>query len=158
VFGAMFAPRHEVAAGELVRVARPGATVAVTCWTPDGLNGQMFVTLGKHLPPSPPEIRPPLLWGVEEHVRELFAASGGNLTFERRMAHMEVDLGFDDYMDYVEHALGPVVLAKAALEPQGKWDAARADLRELYGRHAEQVNGGTRAKSEYLLTLVELPQ
>ena len=70
-FGVMFAPRHEQAASELARVARPGATIAVTAWTPEGLNGQMFKTVGSYMPAPPPELKPPVMWGEEEHVRSL---------------------------------------------------------------------------------------
>ena len=56
-FGVIFAPRHEHAASELARVARPGATVAFTAWTPEGLNGQMFRTIGSYMPPPPPQVR-----------------------------------------------------------------------------------------------------
>src|SRR3954451_4080731 len=67
VFGAMFAPDQERTAAELLRVAKPGGTIAVGAWTPDGLNGQMFTTMGRHQPP-PPGFQPPTLWGSEEHV------------------------------------------------------------------------------------------
>lgn len=157
VFGAMFAPRHDVAAGELARVARPGGLVVVTGWTPEGLNGQMFATLGKHLPPMPPEIKPPLLWGVEDHMRELFAPSGGEVSFERRMLVFEEERDIDEQMEYVEKNLGPVVLAKAALEPQGKWDEARADLKKLYADADEGSDGIYRSRAEYLMTVVQLP-
>lgn len=156
VFGAMFAPRHEVAATELTRVARPGGLVAVTGWTPEGLNGQVFALLAKYMPPPPPEIRPPVLWGVEDHVRELFAPSGGQVSFERRMLVLEEDRSLEEQMQYMEANLGPVVLTKAALEPQGKWDEARAELMALYGDADEGSDGTFVARAEYLLTVVEL--
>ncbi len=59
-FGVMFAPLHEMAAGELMRVARPGATIGVTAWTPEGLNGRMFKTIGSYMPTPPPELKPPV--------------------------------------------------------------------------------------------------
>ena len=64
-FGVIFAPRHELTAGELARVARAGATVAFTAWTPEGMNGQMFRTIGSYMPPPPPELGSPVQWGVE---------------------------------------------------------------------------------------------
>jgi ubiquinone/menaquinone biosynthesis C-methylase UbiE len=75
-FGVMFAPRQEVAVGELTRVARPGATIAVAAWTPEGVVGRTFRTVSSHMPPPPPELSPPVKWGEEEHVRSLFSASG----------------------------------------------------------------------------------
>ena len=82
-FGTMFAPRHERAAAELVRVTRPGGTIAVAAWTPEGGNGQMFKTVGSHMPPPPPDLKPPTLWGTEQHMRELFEPHGVELDFER---------------------------------------------------------------------------
>src|SRR5215831_16691899 len=71
VFGAMFAPDHKRAAAELVRVTRPGGTIALASWTPDGFVGSMFTTVASHVPP-PPGLSSPLLWGTEEHLAELF--------------------------------------------------------------------------------------
>ncbi len=153
VFGAMFAPRHEVAAAELVRVARPGARIVVTAWTPEGMNGQVFETLGKHLPPPPDGFVPPALWGAEEHVRELFSAPGLEVAFEKRAATVEFE-SVARWMDYCEENLGPVVTAKAALEPQGKWGPARAALTALEDGYNEAEDGSMLAGAEYLLTVV----
>jgi len=71
VFGSMFAPDHRRAAAELVRVTRPGGTIALASWTPDGFIGSMFQTIGAHVPP-PPGLASPLLWGTEEHLDDLF--------------------------------------------------------------------------------------
>ena len=71
-FGAIFAPRHQVVAGELLRVARPGATIAMANWPPEGWVGQFFLTMLPFMPPPPPGATPPLAWGVEDHVRSLF--------------------------------------------------------------------------------------
>src|SRR4051812_4016515 len=75
VFGAMFAPDQARTAAELLRVTRPGGTIAVSAWTPEGLNGQLFIAMGRHTPPPPPGFQPPVLWGSEEHVRALFAGA-----------------------------------------------------------------------------------
>ena len=80
-FGTMFAPRHEVAADELLRVCRPGGLVAVAAWTPDGLNGRMFRTVSSHMPAPPPELKPPALWGDEDHMRGLMERPGVTLEF-----------------------------------------------------------------------------
>jgi SAM-dependent methyltransferase len=71
VFGSMFAPDQPRAAGELVRVTRPGGTIGLASWTPSGFIGQMFKTVGSHVPP-PPGLASPLLWGTEERLAELF--------------------------------------------------------------------------------------
>ena len=81
--GAMFAPRHDVTAAELARVCAPGGMVAMANWAPEGGIGEFFATLGKHMPPPPPGLRPPVLWGSEDHVRELFEPHGLELEFDR---------------------------------------------------------------------------
>jgi SAM-dependent methyltransferase len=153
IFGAMFAPRHQMAADELVRVARPGAVIAVTAWTPEGMNGQMFKTLGEHMPPPPEGFMPPAMWGTEEHVRELFSGPGLEVECEKRMATIEFESA-EQWMDHCEENLGPIVMAKAALGPQGKWEAARADLDALENRFNEADDGTMCAHAEYLLTKV----
>ena len=75
VFGAMFAPDHATTAAELIRVCRQGGLIAVTGWTPEGLNGQTFIRLGSLMGPPPEGVQPPILWGTETHVRELFAVT-----------------------------------------------------------------------------------
>jgi SAM-dependent methyltransferase len=153
VFGTMFAPDQERAAAELLRVVRPGGTVAVAAWTPQGLNGQLFVTIAKHMPPPPEGFKPPVLWGVEDVVRGLFDGAE-EVTTERRHAIDNVRAeSADAWVGYLEQVLGPVVLAKRALEPEGRWDAARADLVALYEQHNEAPDGTLLAHPEYLLTL-----
>ena len=70
--GAMFAPHHQDVADELVRVCRPGGTIGMLNWTPEGMIGALFRTMGPFAPPPPPGAQPPPLWGGEDHVRELF--------------------------------------------------------------------------------------
>ena len=72
VFGCMFTPSHERAASEIARVTRPGGTVALASWVPDGFIGQMFNVIKEHAAPAP-GIPSPMLWGQESHLRELFA-------------------------------------------------------------------------------------
>jgi ubiquinone/menaquinone biosynthesis C-methylase UbiE len=155
-FGVMFAPRQELAAGELARVARPGATIVFTAWTPEGLNGQMFKTVGSYMPPPPPGLEPPVMWGNEDHVRSLFESTGAELTFERHMVTFEHESAVS-WLEYNERVLGPTIMAKAALEPQGRWDALRDELVKLYTDGNEAEDGTFRARAEYLLTIARLP-
>jgi SAM-dependent methyltransferase len=155
-FGVMFAPRQQVAAEELVRVARPGATIGVTAWTPEGFVGATFRASASYMPPMPAELAPPVMWGDEQHVRSLFADSGAEVTCERRTvtfsgATPEAWLADDERM------LGPAVMAKAALEPQGRYGELREDVLKLYGSFNEADDGSFRVQSEYLLTLARLP-
>jgi SAM-dependent methyltransferase len=151
-FGTMFAPRHQRAADELVRVARPGAVIGVTAWTPEGLNGELFKTLGAHLP-SPPELEPPVRWGDEAYVRDLFSGPGLEVSCERRAISVSRE-SVEAWVAHGEQALGPMVMAKAALEPQGRWEAARSDLVDLYERYNRATDGTLEAPAEYLLTVV----
>jgi ubiquinone/menaquinone biosynthesis C-methylase UbiE len=155
-FGVIFAPRHEQAASELARVARPGARIAFTAWTPEGLNGQMFQTMGKHMPPPPPEVTSPVMWGTPEHTRKLFAPSGVELSFERHMVTFTADSP-ESWVQYNERVLGPTIIAKSMLEPQGKWEALREDLIELYRERNEAQDGSLRVSAEYLLGVGQVP-
>jgi SAM-dependent methyltransferase len=153
-FGVIFAPRHQHAANELARVARAGATVAFTAWTPEGLSGQMFKTIGAHMPPPPPEAESPLLWGEEDHVRSLFGDA--ELSFERRTVTFSHDSP-ESWVAYNERVLGPTIMTKAALEPQGKWEQCKTDLIGLYREADEGSDGGFTAPAEYLLTVARMP-
>jgi SAM-dependent methyltransferase len=155
-FGAMFAPRHEQAAAELVRVCRPGGIVAAAAWTPEGGNGQMFKTVASHMPPPPPELKPPVMWGDEEYMRELFGPLDVELEFGRDNVIFEAESP-EAWLEYNERVLGPMVMARAALEPQGKWDALHSDLLDLYRRLNRSDDGSFRAEGEYLITIARVP-
>lgn len=155
-FGVMFAPRQPVAAAELVRVARPGATIGVTAWTPEGFVGASFRASASYMPPMPSELKPPVMWGNEEHVRSLFADSSADVTCERctvTFSGSNAEAWFADD----ERMLGPAVMAKAALEPQGRYDELRQDMLDLYARFNAADDGSFRVEAEYLLTLVTVP-
>lgn len=155
-FGTMFAPRHAQAAAELVRVCRPGGTIAVAAWTPEGANGQMFKTVGSHMPPPPPELKPPTMWGNDGYMRELFGPLGVELSFDRANVVFEGESP-EAWVEYNERVLGPMVMARAALEPQGKWQALRDDLVELYRRNNLATDGSLRVEAEYLVTIARVP-
>ncbi len=155
-FGVMFAPRQQQAAEELLRVARPGGLIAIAAWTPTGLMGQMFATIASYMPPAPPELRPPVMWGVEEHVRGLFASSAAELSFELRTITFTHDSP-ESWVAYNERLLGPFIMAKAALEPQGTYEQLKAELIGLYSEANEAADGTLAAPAEYLVTLARLP-
>jgi SAM-dependent methyltransferase len=155
-FGVMFAPRHHQAAAELTRVARPGGTVGVTAWTPDGLIGRTFKVVGSFMPPPPPELQPPVSWGTEEHIGELFAGSGAELSLERRTVTFTHDSA-EGWLDDDERILGPAIMAKAALEPQGRYGELRQAMLDLYGGANEAEDGTFSVQAEYLLTVAQLP-
>jgi SAM-dependent methyltransferase len=155
-FGVMFAPRQEHTAGELRRVARPGARIVFTAWTPEGLNGRMFKVVGSYMPPPPPELKAPVTWGSEDHVRTLFEGAGVELAFERRTVAFTHESP-ESWVQYNERVLGPTIMARAALEPQGRWDELRAELVELYRDSNESRDGSFRVSAEYLLTVARMP-
>jgi ubiquinone/menaquinone biosynthesis C-methylase UbiE len=155
-FGVIFAPRQQVAAAELARVARPGATIVLTAWTPRGINGQMFKTVGSYMPAPPPGVGSPMMWGDEDHVRSLLEATGAELSFERQMVAFEHESP-TDWLEYNERVLGPTIMAKTMLEPQGKWDALREDLVKLYTDANEARDGRFLVRAEYLVTVARMP-
>jgi SAM-dependent methyltransferase len=155
-FGVMFAPRHAVAAAELVRVTRPGGEIVVAAWEPDGFVGRLFRISASYMPPPPEGFQPPVMWGTEEHMRALFGPSGAELTFE----HRTVPFGHDSaeaWMERDERILGPTVLAKAALEQQGRYGELRRELLELHEEVNEASDGSFLARAEYLVTVARLP-
>jgi ubiquinone/menaquinone biosynthesis C-methylase UbiE len=130
VFGCMFAPRHRVAAAELARVLRPGGRLAVSAWTPEGAMGEFFRTLGGYLPPPPEFVQPPLLWGSEDHVRDLFADTGVEVEFTREVLEFP-RMSLDDEIEFATSKFGQLIMARRMLEPQGRWTALIEDLRRL---------------------------
>jgi SAM-dependent methyltransferase len=151
VFGCMFAPDQRAAAAEIARVLEPGGRIAIAAWTPEGAMGKFFATSASHMPPPPEGFQPPVLWGTEDHVRELFEGTG----VEPELEKVTVDFVGESpeaMLAEFEQKLPPLVAAKAALEPQGKWDALRADVLEVYESTNEAGDSGYRAPAEYLVT------
>ena len=156
VFGVQFAPRHGHAAGELVRVCRPGGAIGLVSWTPEGLIGQMFAILSRYLPAPPSFASPPPLWGSEEHVSGLFDGSDVALEFERA-TNPFVFPSIDEYMTFFEERYGPSLKTRERLRAQGTWERCRAELRELYESLNRASDGGVHLESEYLLAIGRRP-
>ncbi len=155
-FGVMFAPRQRVAAAELVRVARPGGEIVVAAWTPDGIVGRMFRATAPYMPPPPEEFVPPVKWGEADHVRGLFEGTGAELSFEQRSVPFEGE-SVEAWVAKDETILGPSVMAKAALEQQGRYEELRRDVVEIYSGFNEASDGSFRGSAEYLVTVAKLP-
>jgi ubiquinone/menaquinone biosynthesis C-methylase UbiE len=151
VFGCMFAPDHQAAAGQIARVMKPGGRMAICSWTPEGNIGRFFMTTASHMPPPPEGFQPPVLWGTEDHVRSLFEGSGVEPEFERTA----VDFVFDSPQAVLEEystKLGPLVVARAALEAEGKWESLADELLALYEDINTSDHGDLRFPGEYLVT------
>jgi ubiquinone/menaquinone biosynthesis C-methylase UbiE len=147
MFGAMFAPRPEQTAAELLRVCAPGGSIAMANWTPAGFIGQMFKTTAAHVPP--PSIPSPLLWGDEAAVRERFGSGVSGLQFNRRMVSFSLPMRPEQTVDYFRAWYGPTLRAFSALDEHGQ-SALRRDLRELWSEHNQATDGSTHVESEYL--------
>jgi SAM-dependent methyltransferase len=149
-FGCMFAPRHEIVAREIARVLRPAGQVGFCSWTPEGAIGDFFRTVAMHVPPPPPFVSPPLLWGTEVHLERLFAGTGLTFAYDRAI----VDFRFDSIpatVETYEREFGPIMMARELLEPQGLWQALRDDLGDMFNRNNVASNGAAHIPAEYLL-------
>ncbi len=157
-FGAMFAPRHQRTADELVRVCRPGGAVVMANWTPPGAVGQMFKLMSSHMPPPPDYASPPPMWGTEDHVRELFAPHDLDLSFEHRFQRLRDDSA-DSYITFMETYFGPMIAAKGLLSQSDEWDGVRAGLVSLYDDFVvEDDSSPWAADAEYLLVVGRKPE
>ncbi len=148
MFGAMFAPRPEIAAAELIRVCRPGGRIAMANWTAQGFSGQMFKIASKHVPP-PPGVMPPVLWGDEETVKSRFASGVTGLTLTRRPIEFKYPFPPNEVVEYFRQYFGPTQMAFAALDADGQ-AAMRKELEELWTEHNRATDGTTDVESEYL--------
>ena len=129
--GAMFAPNQEKVADELLRVLRPGGKIGMANWTPDGYAGQLFRTLGTYLPP-PAGLKPPVLWGTEERLRELFGYRIDSLWTERRSFVFRYPSA-RYHIEYMRTYFGPMSKTFEALDEEGQRSLER-DLIELVER------------------------
>ena len=140
VFGSMFAPDHAQAAAELLRVCRPGGTIALASWTPDGFIGELFRTVAAHVPP-PAGLQSPMLWGTEAHLRELFGEGICSLETEQRTFTWRFRSA-DEFVSFFRTWYGPTLKAFAALEGTAAQDALEADLVAL-ARRFDRLGGGS---------------
>jgi ubiquinone/menaquinone biosynthesis C-methylase UbiE len=131
VFGSMFAPDHAQAAAEILRVCRPGGTIALASWSPDGFIGELFRTVAAHVPP-PAGVPSPMLWGTETHLRGLFGEGICSLEVEERTFTFRFSSA-QSFVDFFRRWYGPTLKAFAALEEPAR-EALEADLIALANR------------------------
>ena len=150
-FGVMFTPDQEQAAREMLRVCRSGGQIGLANWTPDGFIGQLFKTIGKHLPP-PAGVKSPALWGTPARLAELFGTQAAAIKSTSR------DFVFRyrspaHWMEVFRTYYGPVLKAFAALEPAAQ-QALAADLEALIARFNRSGDASMVVPSEYLEVVV----
>lgn len=150
--GVMFAPHHQAAADELVRVCRPGGTIGLVSWTPEGFVGQMFGAMRPYVAPPPPGVQPPPLWGSEEHVAELFADQVDDLAMRREVVTVEFSSP-EEFRELFKHNYGPTVAAyKAIGEDPERTAALDRDLDDL-ARRNDRGSTTTVMDWEYLVVV-----
>jgi ubiquinone/menaquinone biosynthesis C-methylase UbiE len=152
-FGAMFAPDHQATASELLRVCRPGGTIGLLSFTPEGLGGRFFGVFGPYLPPPPPGALPPILWGDESHVRELFGERVASLELSRG-TYAERSESPESYVRLFKDTFGPVVALYDGLvgDPE-RLEALDRDFHDYAAREARPSGDGVEYEYEYLLVL-----
>ncbi len=148
MFGAMFTPRPELTAAEMIRVTRPGGRIAMANWTAEGFIGRFFKIVGKHVPPAP--IMPsPLLWGDEDTVCRRFNGDVYDLQLTRRMITFNFPFSPADVVESFRLYYGPTLKAFATLDEKGQ-QALSQELEQLFAAHNLSSDGSTRAEPEYL--------
>lgn len=148
MFGAMFAPRPDATAAELVRVCRSGGYIAMANWTPDGFIGQMFKIIAKHVPPAP-GAQSPIQWGNAAMVKERLGDQIADLRCTERTITFDFPFSAMATVEYFRTYYGPTLRAFATLSADAQ-KALRSDLEQLWTQHNRSHNGVTQVDSTYL--------
>ena len=151
--GAMFAPHHQAAADELVRVCRPGGTIGLLSWTPEGMIGALFRTMGPFAPPPPPGAQPPPLWGSAEHLRELFGERVDIGTPRREVLEVTAFAHPHDYGEHFKARYGPTIAARANAARNGRASEFDAALDAFCDEWNRGGDAHARFEMEYLLAV-----
>ena len=150
-FGVMFTPNQDKAAAELLRVCKPGGQIGLTNWTPDGFIGQMFKTIGKHLPP-PAAAKSPLLWGTRARLTEMFEPAAAWIKTESRHYNFRYRSA-QHFLEVFRTYYGPMLKAFSALETPQQ-NRLEKDLYDLIARMNRADNGTMVVPSEYLEVVI----
>ncbi|HET6735954.1 class I SAM-dependent methyltransferase [Mycobacterium sp.] len=147
--GVMFAPFHQLAAGELVRVCKPGGRIGLISWTPEGHIGQLWAAMKPYAPAPPPGAQPPPLWGQEDHVRALLGDHVTDVVTERRMLTVDHFADGAEFRDYFKAVYGPTIAVYRNIES----DAERvAELDAAIAQVGDSVlSSSSSMEWEYLL-------
>ena len=151
--GAMFAPHHQATADEMVRVVRPGGTIGMINWTPEGFIGKLFATMKPYAPPPPPGASPAPLWGDETHVQELFGERVTGLSVRRQTIHLDHCADPMEFREYWKRNYGPTIAVYRFNEaqPDRLADLDRDFLNFLTASNQAEEPGMTAYPAEYLL-------
>lgn len=157
-FGAIFAPNHQAVADEMLRVCRPGGTIGMLAFTPEGAAAGFFGALAPYSPPPPPGARSPLLWGSEAHVQELFGDRVESLVMTRGQYVERADSP-GAYIDFVKETFGPVIATSAAVsgEPEKAAALDRDLLAFASAANRGPAGGPAELPYEYLLIVARKP-
>lgn len=148
MFGAMFAPRPELVAAELKRVVRPGGFIAMANWIPSGFIGKMFKIMAAHVTP-PAGMPSPMLWGVEETVRERFGEGISKLEMKPQMLRFVFPFSPAEVVEHFRAYYGPTQKAFGTLD-ETKQAALRKDLEQLWTEANQATDGTTLVDAEFL--------
>jgi len=149
--GVMFAPNHQASADELIRVTRPGGTIGLISWTPEGFIGQMFAVMKPYAPPPAPGSQPPPLWGRPTHVQQLLGHRVDEFDVRRQRLRVDRFESPEDFRDFFKRCYGPTIATyrNIAGDPVRVADLDR-ELAELARQHGYD-DGGFVMEWEYLL-------
>jgi SAM-dependent methyltransferase len=146
--GIMFAPHHQPAADELVRVVRPGGRIGLVNWTPGGFIGELFATMKPFAPAPPPGVQPAPLWGDEGRVRELLGDRVTDLGAEKRLLPVDRFADGASFRDFFKRTYGPTInVYRSLADDPGRAADLDGELAALGDRY---VDGGVMPW-EYLL-------
>ena len=151
-FGHIFAPRPDVAVAEMLRVLRPGGRIAFSTWPPEMYVGRSFALLGKYMPPPPPDIPSPMLWGNPEVVQQRLGRRVKDLIFARACMTVPV-LSVQLHQANIERTIGSLVKLVESLSASDP--AKLAQLRREAQALAEEYVEGNVLCQDYLLTRAE---
>ena len=148
MYGAMFAPRPDRVASELLRVCKPGGTIAMANWTPQGFVGKTFRLMSEHVPP-PSGVPAPILWGKEDVVKERLGKGTSTIRTQRRPARFEYPFPPEQVVGFFREYFGPTKAAFSRLDAPGQEKLAQG-LASLWHEHNQSPNGSTLVEAEYL--------
>jgi SAM-dependent methyltransferase len=146
--GVMFAPHHQIAADELLRVCRPGGRIGILSWTPEGFIGQMFATMKPYAPAPPPGVQPPPLWGSEDHVGQLLGDGVQDVVATRSRLKVDRFASAGEFREFFKARYGPTIAVyKANAADPERCLALDRDLDALADRYGA---AGGSMEWEYL--------